>query len=320
MLYWLPGIIAFVIAFSFVPILRRCALRWHFVDMPNARKIHHDPLPLLGGVAIFTGFLAAGFIYSMTKHALPKPYIGVFIGAAILFAIGLVDDYYKTRKKDFSAGIRFVLQIISAVLVASFGGTVHGFTSPFGHHNFVQLPYILSLILTVVWIVGVINVFNFLDGVDGLAAGIAAISACTLLFIAILKGDTTSAVLASCLMGASLGFLRHNFYPARIIMGDSGSTVLGFLLASISVVGAFKSATLVSIVVPVLALGVPIFDGIRVVIERALAGKPVYKPDQNHGHHRLLRAGFSQVQTVAVMYIVSACFSLASMIVVLLAR
>ncbi len=317
---WLPGIIAFLIAFLLVPILRKYALRWHFVDMPNARKIHRDPLPLLGGVAIVAGFLVAGFAFSAISGNLPKPYIGVFIGAAILFAIGLVDDFYKTRKKDFSAGIRFILQIVSATLVALFGGTIRGFTSPIGHHDFMALPVSLSLIITVVWIVGVINVFNFLDGVDGLAAGIAAISACTLLFIAILKGDITSAVLASCLMGSSLGFLRHNFYPARIIMGDAGSTVIGFLLASISVIGAFKSATLVSIIVPVLALGVPIFDGIRVVIERAIQGKPVYKPDQNHGHHRLLKAGFSQVQTVAVMYIVSACFSLASMIVVLLAR
>lgn len=316
---WVIGVIAFVITVGLVPFVRKLAIRLRFVDMPNARKIHREPLPLLGGVAIFVGFLVA-FIIGFNLYTGRSPaYGGMLIGATILFFIGIVDDFFKTRKKDFSAGIRFILQIVAALLVGWRGG-VTGFTSPFGHHVFIHIPHPVSLLITVLWIVGVINVFNFLDGVDGLAAGIASISAGTLFFMALIKGDTLSAATAIALTGAALGFLRHNFYPARIIMGDAGSTVLGYLLASIAAIGAFKSATLVSICVPVLALGVPIFDGLWVVLRRALQGKPVYKPDQSHGHHRLLKAGFSQVQTVTVMYIISACFSLASMIVVLLYR
>jgi UDP-GlcNAc:undecaprenyl-phosphate GlcNAc-1-phosphate transferase len=319
---WVIGVIGFVITIALVPYVRRLALRWHFADMPNARKIHREPLPLLGGVAIFAGFIAS-FVMTflrISSHTAAYPaYMGMILGATLLFAIGLVDDYFKTRQKDFSAGIRFVIQIVAGLLVGLQSG-VRGFTSPFGTHPFIHIPHSLSVLITVLWIVGVINVFNFLDGVDGLAAGIASISACTLFFMGLLKGDLLTASIAIGLTGASLGFLRHNFYPARIIMGDAGSTVLGYLLASISAIGAFKSATLVSISVPVLALGVPIFDGLWVVIRRAIEGKPVYKPDQSHGHHRLLRAGFSQVQTVTVMYIISACFSLASMIVVLLYR
>jgi UDP-GlcNAc:undecaprenyl-phosphate/decaprenyl-phosphate GlcNAc-1-phosphate transferase len=134
------------------------------------------------------------------------------------------------------------------------------------------------------------------------------------------KGQMAPAFWAISLCGACVGFLRHNFFPARIIMGDAGSTVIGFLLSSIAVVGAFKSATVISVFVPVFALGVPIFDGLRVVIQRALDGKPVYKPDKTHGHHRLLSMGFSQVMTVTTMYIISVCFSLVSMIVVLLQK
>lgn len=320
MLVWMSGLTAFVVCFATVPYIRRLAFRWKFLDQPNSRKIHKDPIPLLGGVSIFIAFLAATGAVALFQHQLSPPHIGVLLGALLLFGIGLVDDYYKTRGRDFSPFPRLVMQLVSAGLVAGFGGTVSKLSVPFGHHAFVAIPHWLSIVITIVWIVGVINVFNFLDGLDGLAAGIASIAAMTLMFVALIKGDLDSAVWAAAVSGAALGFLRHNFYPARIIMGDAGSTLLGFLLASIAAIGAFKSATLISICVPVLALGVPIFDGLIVVIKRALAGKPVYKPDKTHGHHRLLAAGFSQVQAVTVMYLISVCLSLASMIVVLLQR
>lgn len=317
---WLSGIVAFALAYVLAPHMRKVALRYRFVDLPNERKIHRDPLPLLGGAAIFAGVIGAFLAGALWKDWLDTPYIGVVIGATMLFVIGLLDDYYKTRGKDFSVSIRFVVQILAALMVPLFGGAIQGFTSPFDGHHFVAIPPYLSLFLTLLWIVGVTNVFNFLDGVDGLAAGIAAISATTLFFVALIKGDTASAWFAIAVTGAAVGFLRHNFYPARIIMGDAGSTVLGYLLASIASVGAFKSATVVSIGVPILALGVPIFDAVRVVFLRARAGRPVYKPDQNHVHHWLLRLGLTQVQTVTVVYLISACFSLVSMLVLLLNR
>lgn len=315
---WLPGLVAFLVAFTTTPMARKLAIRWRFVDLPSERKIHANPLPLLGGVAIFAGLLVAGVMYLFKAHHLFSPYFGMMIGAFCLFGIGVVDDFYKTRGRDFSVAIRFLIQIGAALLIPLCGGAVRVISTPFGGGGFVAIPHVLSVVVTVVWIVGVINVFNFLDGVDGLAAGIAAISAGTLFFVALVKGDTASAIFSLAIVGAALGFLRHNFHPAKIIMGDAGSTVLGYALGSIAAIGAFKSATVVAIIVPVLALGVPIFDALRVVVVRAWRGQPVYKPDKTHVHHSLLRAGFSQRQTVALMYLVSACFSLVSMIVVLL--
>lgn len=317
---WLAGLVAFVVAWALIPFCRRAALKWKFVDLPNQRKIHREPLPLLGGAAILIGFISATLLSIHSFGSATREYEGLVIGAVMLFGVGLVDDFAKTRGRDFPAMPKFLAQILSASVVAAFGGTVKGFTIPFGHNHFLAFPPYLSILVTIIWIVGVVNVFNFLDGLDGLAAGIAAISAVTLLFIALVKGDLPSAIWAVSLAGSALGFLRHNFYPARIIMGDAGSTVIGFLLASIAVIGAFKSATVISIFVPVLALGVPIFDAVRVVFRRAIEGKPVYKADKTHVHHRLLDAGLSQVQTVAVMYLISVCFSLVSMIVVLLQR
>lgn len=317
---WLSGVIAFLVAFAIAPHMRTLAIKWKFVDLPNDRKIHRDPLPLLGGVAIFAGILAATVLSFAWVNWIQTPYLGVVIGVVLLFVVGIVDDFFKTRGKDFSVAIRFGIQILAALCIPLFNGGIQGFTWPFGMHHYILLPTSLSVVITVIWIVGVTNVFNFLDGVDGLASGIAAISATTLFFIALVKGDNLSAWFAIAVVGAAIGFLRHNFYPARIIMGDAGSTVLGYMLAAIATVGAFKSATVISIGVPILALGMPIFDALRVVCGRARQGKPVYKPDQSHFHHRLLRAGFSQVQTVTVVYLISVCFSLVSMIVLLLAH
>lgn len=316
----LVGIVAFLIAWMLIPPLRKLAIHWQFVDRPNQRKVHKDPLPMLGGAAIFAGFLVATLASYKYWISAGQAYIGLIIGATLLFAIGLVDDFYKTRGRDFPSSPRLVVQIIAAAMVAIYGGSVQGFTMPYPHTHYVQFSHVLSITLTIIWIVGVINVFNFIDGLDGLSAGVSSISAMTLVFVALLKGDTASAIWAVALAGAALGFLKHNFYPARIIMGDAGSTVIGFLLGAISVIGAFKSVTVISVFVPVLALGVPIFDGLRVVIRRVLRGQHPHKPDRTHGHHKLLDAGLTQVQTVAVMYLVSACLSLTSLILLLVNR
>ncbi|QSO54476.1 undecaprenyl/decaprenyl-phosphate alpha-N-acetylglucosaminyl 1-phosphate transferase [Alicyclobacillus curvatus] len=309
---------ALLISIVLVPYIRRLAIKWKFVDLPNARKVHKEPLPLLGGLAILAGFVISSSVFSIVDKPVPSVYYGLLGGTFLLYGVGMIDDYYKTRRRDFSAGIRIIAQTLAAVLVIWSGGTVHTLTVPFGGGHYILLPHAVAWILTVIWIVGVINVYNFLDGLDGLAAGIGTISSLTMVFFAWKTGDLQSAIWAAALAGGAMGFLRYNFYPARIIMGDAGSTMLGFVLASVAVIGAFKSATVVSIVVPVLALGVPIFDAIRVVIGRLMHGQPIYRADQTHGHHWLLRAGFSQVQTVTLLYIISVCFSLASVIVVLL--
>lgn len=320
MVEWITGIIAFLAAWALVPFLRKMAFKYQFVDRPNHRKIHKDPLPLLGGAAIFVGFLVATLCVQSWWSDQSDTYIGLVLGSVLLFAIGLVDDYYKTRGKDFPAAPRFLCHIAAGYLLVAFGGTVNGFTMPFPDPHYIEFSPLVSTVVTIIWVALVINVFNFLDGMDGLAGGISAISAMTLGFVALMKGETSSALWAIALAGSSLGFLKHNFFPARIIMGDAGSTLIGYLLAAISVIGAFKSVTVISIFVPVLALGVPIFDAMLVITRRILKGNPPHKPDRTHGHHRLLDAGFTQVQAVAILYMVSVCFSLTSLIVLLVNR
>ncbi|WP_018130800.1 MraY family glycosyltransferase [Effusibacillus pohliae] len=309
--------LAFFIVYALVPVMRAIALRTGFVDIPNQRKIHRDPIPLLGGAAMFVGF----FVTTMLMGEVDREYIGLALGALVIFVIGLVDDYAKTRGKDFPALPKFIGQLLAASILIYFGIRIEGITIPFGGGaGYYQFDYWLSVIGTILWVVGITNMFNFLDGVDGLAGGIAAISATTLLFISILKGQTDSAMFATTLIAISLAFLRHNFHPARIFMGDSGATFLGFTLAAIAVEGAFKAATLVSVAVPVLALGVPIFDFFYVTIRRLKENRPLHKADKAHTFHQLMRSGMTQIQAVAFLYLLGICFSLASIIVVLVNR
>ena len=179
---------------------------------------------------------------------------------------------------------------------------------------------LVSYLTTVIWVVGVMNLINFMDGLDGLAAGIACIAASTLALVAWQMGQTTSATLAVIVMGITLGFLRFNKYPASIFMGDMGSNFLGFLLGAISVSGSFKSATLVGMVVPILALGLPIFDTAVNVVRRTRNGQPFYEADLGHTHHRLQRWGLNQVQTVLFMYLISICFSLTALVFLFASR
>jgi UDP-GlcNAc:undecaprenyl-phosphate GlcNAc-1-phosphate transferase len=305
--------VAFLTVYALVPVVRAIALRTGFVDIPNHRKIHTDPIPLLGGAAMFAGF----FITTLLMGEINGEYVGIGLGAFLIFLIGLIDDFAKTRGKDFPALPKFIGQLAAAWILYSFGVQIDGITIPFGHGDYYQFAPWMSVMATFLWVVGITNMFNFLDGVDGLAAGIAAISATTLLFISLLKGQPTSAMFAVTLIGISLAFLRHNFHPARIFMGDSGATFLGFTLAAIAVQGAFKAATLVSVAVPVLALGVPIFDFFYVTIKRVKENRPIYKADKAHTFHQLMRSGMNQIQTVAFLYLLGIVFSLASIIVVL---
>ncbi|MBX5436945.1 MAG: undecaprenyl/decaprenyl-phosphate alpha-N-acetylglucosaminyl 1-phosphate transferase [Alicyclobacillaceae bacterium] len=305
---------AFLFVYTSVPFVRRLAIRLGFVDRPNHRKIHKQPVPLLGGVAMYFGFVLTGGLFGDAG----RTFCGIAIGGLLIFAIGVVDDYYKAHGRDFKAWPKFVMQIVAAVILDLFGVNIDGVNLPF-HHEYYTFPVWLSALATVLWVVAITNMINFLDGVDGLAAGLSAISATTLFFIALLKGQYAMAVLAVALMGSTTGFLRHNFYPARIFMGDAGATFLGYVLAAIAVDGAFKSATLVSLVVPVLALGVPILDTIWVIVRRFRENRPIYVADKGHTFHVLMKSGLSQIQTVAFLYLLGICFSLASIVVLLVA-
>ncbi|MCF8563971.1 undecaprenyl/decaprenyl-phosphate alpha-N-acetylglucosaminyl 1-phosphate transferase [Alicyclobacillus tolerans] len=313
--YVISFILAFGLVYATVPYIRKLAIKIRFVDQPNPRKIHKEPVPLLGGLAIYFGFIVTAGIMGRTQHT----FWGIAIGGLIIFAIGVLDDFYKTRGKDFKWWPKFIMQILAAVVLLLFGIQIGGVNLPF-HHGYYTFPVWLSAVTTILWVVALTNMVNFLDGVDGLASGLSAISAVTLFFIALLKGQPVMAVYAVTLMGSALGFLRHNFHPARIFMGDAGATFLGYVLAAIAVDGAFKSATVVSLTVPVLALGVPILDTIWVIVRRFRENRPIYLADKGHTFHLLMKSGLNQIQTVAFLYLLGICFSLASIVVLLVAH
>jgi len=318
------AIIAFIIAYSLVPVMRRIALRTGFVDMPTERKAHKAPLPMLGGAAMLLGFILATIVirHFFLPGALStdKPFDGMLLGGFLMFCVGMVDDYAKTRKRDFPAWPKFLVQVLAAAILVYCGASIRGIQDPIHGTYYISFSSWLRDLITILWVVGIVNVFNFLDGLDGLAGGIAAMSATTLLIISIIKGDMSSAISAASLIGVTLAFLRFNFYPARIIMGDAGSTFIGYVLAAIAVMGAFKSATVISIFVPVLALGVPIFDAVFVVIRRLIEKRPVYKADRSHSHYRLMASGLSQIQTVSILYLIALGFSLVSITIALAYR
>ena len=256
------------------------------------------PVPRLGGLALFFGMLVPGLAFLPQSHELR----GVLVGAAVATAIGAVDDF-----RGLSWWQKLGGQFGAAAIPTVFGVWVHSFTFPIvGVH---ALPGWFGIPLTVIGIVAVMNMVNFLDGLDGLAAGVCAISGAAFCVIELSLGRIGAAVLAAIVFGACLGFLRHNFYPARIFMGDSGALLLGFTLASASVEGLLKTAALATLVLPLLVLAVPVLDTSFVVAKRLKSGQPVYVADARHLHHRFMRIGFSQRR--AVLHLWTWCGTLA---------
>ncbi|WP_374705943.1 MraY family glycosyltransferase [Paenibacillus antibioticophila] len=316
-LYLYSFLLSFLIVYLLIPPLGKLAFRLDFVDKPREdveRKLHRKPIPLTASYAIFIGFFSS---YLLLTRDFSYETGALFLGGVLLLAIGTVDDWYKTKGKDFPALPKFAVQVSAAILVFFSGISFTGFVNPFSG-DYVLLPIWLQFILTILWIFGVTTVINFSDGLDGLAGGLSAISAATLFIVALTKGQTTSAMLSITLIGAALAYLRYNKPPAKIFMGDAGATFLGFILAVIALDGAFKQATVLSLFIPVLALGVPIFDNLFVVIRRFLQGKAIYEADASQVHYRLLRAGLSGKQAVMFLYLISTCLGLSSIILLLL--
>lgn len=312
--YLIAAAISYIIARFIIPLLKIAALKIGFVDKPNPRKIHKEPTPLIGGLGIFISFFCT---YSLLVRDFDREFWAIFSGAILIIMVGILDDWYKTHGRDFPALPKLLIQVMAAYVVFQSGISFQGFTNPLTQ-RYVLLPVGLQLILTILWIFGVTTVINFSDGIDGLAGGLSCISGTTLFIVALAKGQVYSAMLAIILIGADLGFLKYNRHPASIFVGDSGATFLGFILAVIALDGAFKQATVLSLFIPVLALGVPIFDNLFVVYKRFTEGKPIYQADTSQVHFRLLRAGLNQKQAVWVLYLVNICFSLTSIIILLL--
>ena len=278
------------------------------MDAPNARKVHKKPIPRIGGLAIYAGFMAS-IIFVAIKFGLDsemiKETVGLVFSGSLIVALGLVDDY-----KNLPAKIKLLGQICAAaVLVWGFDVRIDFVTDPFGDYIYLEW---FAIPATMFWLVGLTNTVNLIDGLDGLAAGVAAIASFTILLIALEQNFILVAVMTAALAGAAVGFLKYNFNPAEIFMGDTGSMFLGFMLAGISVTGAVKSVATIALVVPIFALGLPILDTTFAIVRRLRGGVPIFKPDKGHLHHRLLGVGFTQRQAVLLMYVISALFGLSA--------
>lgn len=312
--YLIALIISYAISVLILPPLIDFALKKQFVDRPTQRKIHKEPTPLIGGIAIFISFFLT---YAIFIRDFNSKFISILKGSLLIVGIGIIDDWYKVNKKDFPALPKLIVQLLASVIIYNAGIVFAGFTNPL-NNSYVLLPEWLQFVLTLLWIFGVTTVINFSDGMDGLAGGLTSISALTLFIVALTKHQPYSAMLTIILIGSTLGFLKFNRAPAKVFVGDSGATFMGFMLAIISLDGVFKQATLISLLVPVLALGVPILDNIFVVFKRIREGKPFYLADDSQAHYRLLASGLNQKQTVSVLLLVNTCLCLVSIIITLI--
>ncbi|WP_169091145.1 glycosyltransferase family 4 protein [Paenibacillus sp. PL91] len=312
MIYGLAALISFAIVFASVPPLRKLALRHGFVDQPTQRKIHNKPIPLMGGAAIFASCIIAMFTFIGFT---PLTWT-IVTGGTVLVIVGLLDDGAKAKGRDFPVWPRVILYMGAASIPTLFHIEIAGIANPFTD-LFISFPDWFSWLTTTLWVFGLINMINFIDGVDGLASGVCTLSALTLLTVALITGQPNTAILAVIVAGACFGFLVHNFYPARIFMGDAGATFLGYTLAVIAVDGTFKRATFITLLVPMLALGLPIFDTTYVMLRRLISGKGLHRADKLHTHHILMKWGLSQVQTVSFLYLIATLFALLSIILLL---
>jgi UDP-GlcNAc:undecaprenyl-phosphate/decaprenyl-phosphate GlcNAc-1-phosphate transferase len=285
------ALIAFVIVVLLTPAVGGMARMLGVVAEPGGRHIHKRPIPRLGGLAIFLGIL----VPSLAFLSLDGEMRGIVLGAAVACVVGAIDDFRGLSPIPKLAG-----QVAAAAIPCAFGTWIDHFTFPF--LGVADLPAWVGMPLTVVWIVAVMNMVNFLDGMDGLAAGVCAIAGLTFAILALSLGKIDAAVLSAVVAGACIGFLRHNFFPARIFMGDSGALVLGFTLATVSVAGLLKTASTVVLFLPLLVLAVPIIDTSFVVAKRIKYRRPISSPDRSHLHHRFMSIGFGQRRAALTMW------------------
>lgn len=300
---------AFAISLALTPAVTSLAYKIGAIDVPkDKRRVHKKPIPRLGGLAIYYGFLISVLFFCN----IDKQLIGIIGGSLLIVGVGILDDVMQLR-----ASVKFIVQIIAALIVVFCDVRIKAISMPIPmvEGGILSLG-VFSVPITVLWIVGVTNAVNLIDGLDGLAVGISSIATFSLFFIAILAGEPVVAILAAALAGSCLGFLPYNFNPAKIFMGDTGSTFLGYMLSIICIQGLFKGYVIISFIVPFLILGLPIFDTAYAILRRIKNKKPIMSPDRGHLHHRLIDMGLSQKQTVAIMYVISMLLGLSAVMVV----
>ena len=300
--------VAFLISFSATPTVIALAHKIKAIDIPkDERRVHKKPIPLIGGLAIFYGFVISVLCFAV----IDRQVMGLLLGSVIIVTVGVIDDM-----RDLSAKLNLLFQIVAAAIVIYFGVEIEYVANPFAKWfgpQYINLG-LWSIPITMIWIIGVTNAVNLIDGLDGLACGVSTIASVALLSMTLLSQNLNAAIITAALAGAGFGFLPYNFNPAKIFMGDTGSTFLGFVLACISIQGIMKMYALISIAVPVLILGLPIFDTLFAIMRRIAKKKPVMAPDRGHLHHRLLDMGFSQRQTVTILYTLTSILCLTAVV------
>lgn len=298
-------IVTFLFVAFLMPFIKKVAFHIGALDIPNERKVHKKPMPRLGGLGIYFGFLLGYMLFGEPSSVMNS----VLIGSFIIIMIGVLDDI-----KPLKASVKFFGQLAAALVVVFYGQLYMQEISAFG---FALDFSIFAKPISVFFILGCINCINLIDGLDGLAGGISSIYFLTIGVIATIQGKLgLDFVLAFIMFGSTVGFLTHNFYPASIFMGDSGSMFLGFIIAVIALLG-FKNVTMTSLIIPLLILAIPILDTAFAILRRLLKGESISAPDKFHIHHQFLKRNFSQRRTVIIIYIVDLLFASASIVFIL---
>ena len=302
-------LVAAVVSFLMTPVVKTFAYKVGAIDVPkDARRMHKVPIPRLGGLAIFIGFLVSMVLFVNIRGN--QQMQSILLGSVIIVILGVVDDI-----TPLPAMFKFVVQIVAAAIPAMNGVVIQAVSNPnvFSDNLYWVLGW-LSIPVTVIWIVAITNSVNLIDGLDGLANGVSAISATTVLIIALLGSESQVALVMAALVGACVGFMPYNLNPAKIFMGDTGATFLGYILATMSIQGLFKFYAVISFAVPFLILGLPIFDTTFAFIRRIAHGQSPMHADRGHIHHRLIDMGLNQKQAVATLYVISAILGLSAVV------
>ncbi|MCH4006867.1 MAG: undecaprenyl/decaprenyl-phosphate alpha-N-acetylglucosaminyl 1-phosphate transferase [Eubacterium sp.] len=302
--------LSFVISFAATPVARWIAPRIGAMDIPkDSRRMHTRPIPRFGGMAMFLGTIIPILIFLHHHSGM----MAAAVGGCMVYALGALDDL-----KNLSAKLKFTVELLIAALMYAMGLRIKLISNYFGEGN-LHFGTAVCFIVTVLWIVGITNTINLVDGLDGLAAGVAMIAALTIAYVAYIHGNTYGMVPVCCAMislaGSCAGFLPYNFYPASIFMGDSGSLFLGFMIASMSVVGPLKRSTVIAVVIPVIVLGIPIFDTFFAIFRRWVNHRPIMEADKGHLHHHLMASGFGQRRAVLMLYGISGIMGMAAVLV-----
>lgn len=296
--YLAAPVLALLLGFLLTPPVRSLAVKVGALDYPDQRKVHNGAMPRMGGLAVYIAFVAAVLLF----RELSSQVLGMLAGATAILLVGMADDI-----RGLSARVKLVGQILAALVVVQFGIQVQYITNPL-NGDIILLGW-LSIPLTVFWIVAVTNAVNLIDGLDGLAGGVACIAALTMAAVAWtqfgISGMNEMIMLALTLVAAVTGFLRYNFHPARIFLGDTGSMFLGFTLAVLAIMSLTKSAAAVSVFIPLVILGVPLLDTFFAILRRCSEHRPIFQPDKKHLHHQLMAMGLNHRQTVLAIYALS---------------